>query len=582
MLNSDDPSNQADPIETSEASDRPDLPTEDQSDKPRRSFLIGSQRDPAAYLARRTRDWEPIDEPDPKTPQETADPQQVEQPEQADQPPPAPPQPPTAEQPPVAEQPPLVEQPPVVEAEQPPVAEAEQPPETPPRQPEAHPNDLTPQQAALAAALADLDLEDEIAAADEGISTPSVRDELTPDLEEEFAAALGDGSFDALMSGVDAISRQAPLEEESQHTGRVVAVRRDDVFIELGSREQGVVSAKQFEEPPKPGAILDVIVQRYNSDDGLYELSIPHATASVADWSDVHEGMLVEARITGHNTGGLECEVNHLRGFIPVSQIALYRVEDLAQFVDEKFECLITESNPQRRNLVLSRRAVLEREKEEAREKMLESLQPGQIHEGVVRKILDFGAFVDIGGLDGLLHVSQLAWHRVAHPSEVLTEGQTIKVKIEKIDHATGKMSLAYRDMLENPWEQAAKNYPPNSVAKGKVTKIMEFGAFVALEAGVEGLVHISELSHRRVWRTSDVANEGDEVEVLVLSVDPDAQRMSLSIKQLSAPPKSQKKDEQSEVGDLPDKQSQSKKPSKPLQGGLGRSAGGDQFGLKW
>ena len=272
------------------------------------------------------------------------------------------------------------------------------------------------------------------------VPKPSVRDRLTPDLEDELDLAMGNVSFDTLMSAGVSLGDQAVLEEESRHTGRVVAVRHDDVFIELGSREQGCIAMKQFEQPPEVGAAIEVVVQRFNHEEGLYELSLPNRAVSVDDWGDLKEGMLVDAHVTGHNTGGLECEVNHLRGFIPVSQIALYRVEDLAQFVGEKFTCVITEANPERRNLVLSRRAVLEREKEEARQQLLGSLQPGQIHEGVVRKLMPFGAFVDIGGIDGLLHISQLAWDRVEHPSEVLSEGQTIKVKIEKIDHETGKI----------------------------------------------------------------------------------------------------------------------------------------------
>jgi small subunit ribosomal protein S1 len=271
--------------------------------------------------------------------------------------------------------------------------------------------------------------------------------------------------------------------------------------------------------------------------------------------------------------------VNHIRGFIPVSQVALYRVEDIAQFVGQRFLCLITEANPMRRNLVLSRRAVLEREKEEARQKFFDSLAPGQVHEGVVRKLMDFGAFVDIGGADGLLHVSQLAWGRVNHPSEVLSQGQAIKVRIEKVDRQSGRISLAYRDMLENPWSTAAAKYPPNSVVRGKVTKLMEFGAFVELEPGVEGLIHISELSHKRVWRASDVVHEGDDIEVLVLSVNTQTQRISLSIKALSKPEPTKKEKEEAEPGEIPAKPR--KAPDQPLQGGLGKSTG-SRFGLNW
>lgn len=414
---------------------------------------------------------------------------------------------------------------------------------------------------------------------------PSVRDKLSPELEQEFQDALGSSALEDLIADGSALAEGSPLETESRYRGRILAVRRDDVFIELGSREQGIVSLQQFPEPPQPGSFIDVIVQRFNPDEGLYELTIPGTAAAVEDWSQVSDGMLVEARVTGHNTGGLECEVNHLRGFIPVSQISLYRVEDLAQFVGQQFTCLVTEANPERRNLVLSRRAVLEREREEARQSFLQSLQLGEVREGVVRKLLDFGAFVDLGqGVDGLLHVSQLGWHRVGHPREVLTEGQAIKVRIERVDPDTGKISLAYRDLLENPWTTADKKFPPNSIVRGKVAKIMEFGAFVELEPGVEGLVHISELSHKRVWRTSDVVKEGEEVEVMVLSVDTQAQRISLSMKALIQKPVPKKDQEPEPVEETaaPASPPKRQQPSKPLKGGLGRTKGGDRFGLNW
>jgi small subunit ribosomal protein S1 len=227
----------------------------------------------------------------------------------------------------------------------------------------------------------------------------------------------------------------------------------------------------------------------------------------------------------------------------------------------------------------------LEREREEARRDLLESLEPGQIHEGVVRKLVDFGAFVDLGGVDGLLHVSQLAWGRVNHPSEVLHEGQTIKVGVQSVDKDTKRISLSYRDMLENPWTDVPTKYPVNSPVRGKVTKLMEFGAFVELEPGVEGLVHISELAHKRVWRVSDVVKEGEEVDVMVLSVDAEVQRIGLSMKHLIPEPKPAGKAESEEVAEPeapPPPPKRKRKPDKPLKGGLGRSPGGDQFGLKW
>jgi len=414
------------------------------------------------------------------------------------------------------------------------------------------------------------------------VPLPNLRAGLSPDLEAEFDRAIGDASVEQLMEGAEELTKRQLLEPETRLTGQIVAIQRDDIFVDLGGREQGCLSTKLFEEPPQPGTALEVVVQRFNPDDGLYELTLPNAAVSVDHWADLSEGMLVEARVTGHNDGGLEVEVNHLRGFIPISQVDIYRVENLAEFAEQKFTCLVTEVNPQRRNLVLSRRAVLEREKEEARQQLLASLAPGQVREGVVRKLVDFGAFVDLGGVDGLLHISQLSWGRIEHPREVLAEGQAVKVKIEQVNHETGKISLAYRELLENPWTNAARKYPEGGIVEGTVSKLMEFGAFVELEPGVEGLIHISELSHKRVWRPGDVVEEGQKVRVMVLSVDPEAQRMSLSMKQLEAKPEP-KKEEDREPGPPPEKKSRKRQgPSKPLQGGLGRASGGEQFGLKW
>ncbi len=412
------------------------------------------------------------------------------------------------------------------------------------------------------------------------IAPPNTRAQLSDDLEMEFIEALGGQSLDEMIaSGGGQVA--AELEVESRHRGKVVSVHRDNVFLEIGGRQQGLLQLKNLAEPPEPGTVLDVMVSRFNAAEGLYELVLPGATIDVGDWSEVAEGMVVEARVTGHNKGGLECEVNRLRGFIPASQISMYRVEDLAQFVDQKFACVITEANPEKRNLVLSRRAMLEREKAEAKEKLMAELEVGQIREGVVRSLQAFGAFVDLGGVDGLIHISQLSWDRIKHASEVLQVGQTVKVKIQKIDPQTGKIGLAFRDMTESPWANAARDFPTRSTVKGTVSRLMEFGAFVRLAAGVEGLVHISELSHRRVFRVSDVLSEGQEVEVMVLSVDAEQQRISLSLKALEAKAapaaKAEEEPSESEVPAAP------AKPRKtPLKGGIGGPSSGEKFGLRW
>jgi small subunit ribosomal protein S1 len=411
---------------------------------------------------------------------------------------------------------------------------------------------------------------------------------ISADLQAEIDEALGDvslndDSFEQMLLGSDVDSAEAALEPESRQSGTVVKIHEDNVFFSVGARHEAVASLRQFSEPPTIGAQMGVVINRFNAEDGLYEVSVPGASMKIEDWSDLSEGIVVEAHVTGHNSGGLECTVGHIRGFIPASQISVYRVEDFDEYVDQKLQCVVTEANPGRRNLVLSRRAAIEREREAARQKLWEELEVGQVREGVVRRIQDFGAFVDIGGIDGLIHVSELSWDRVGHPSEVLEEGQTIQVRVEKMDREAERLGLSYRGVTENPWKNAEANYPVNSLVTGTVSRIMQFGAFVKLEPGVEGLVHISELAHHRVHRVSHIVKEGDEVEVKVLSVDADAQRMSLSLKAAHPVPQTaqQKKKPEDEVPDGTRDRAVPQRKA-PLKGGVDRPSGGEQFGLNW
>ena len=415
----------------------------------------------------------------------------------------------------------------------------------------------------------------------EKVPVPSIRDSLPPDLEQEIDAALGDATLDELVSLGAAEDVGELLDTDSRCRATVIKIHGDNVFFSLGGRDQGVASVRQFKEPPLVGAQLEIVVTGINADDGLYEVTVPGAAVSVQDWSDLVEGTVVEARVTGSNTGGLECMVGSLRGFIPASQIEVFRVENYAEYYDKKLPCVVTEANKRRRNLVLSHRAVQEREKEEQRKQRLEELEVGQVVEGVVSNIRDFGAFVDIGGIDGLVHVSQLSWDRIEHPSEVFQAGQKVRVKVEKVDLQTGKIGLSYRDLLEHPWTNVEQKFPENSIVKGTVTRTAQFGAFVKLAPGVEGLVHISELAHHRVVQVRNVVKEGDEIEVKILSVDPEAQRMSLSLKETYSIPEPEQKAEEEPV-DEPTPESIVPQRTAPLKGGTNRSTGGEEFGLKW
>jgi small subunit ribosomal protein S1 len=409
------------------------------------------------------------------------------------------------------------------------------------------------------------------------------RRQMSAELEAEVEAALGGLSLDKIVEG-DLKTASTRLENESRHRAQVVDVHGDDVFFTLGGKNQGVASARSFQKPPSPGEMLDVVVTGHSAEDDLYLLSIPGgALVAGGDWTDIAEGSLVEAKVSGANAGGLECQVSNIRGFIPASQVALYRTENLADYVGQKLVCVVTQSDSNRGNLVLSRRAVLEREKEEAKKQLRAELGPGQMREGTVRKIHDFGAFVDLGGVDGLIHVSQLSWERVKHPSEVVQEGQKVRVRVEKIDETTGKISLSLKNPEEHPWTGIEQRFPVGSTIKGPISRVAQFGAFVKLAPGVEGLIHISELAHHKVYKVENVVKEGDEVECKVLSVDAEAQRIGLSLKAtLARPEKAESKAKDQPEVDEPPRAPAVPKRSGPLKGGAGKPSGGEQFGLRW
>ena len=414
---------------------------------------------------------------------------------------------------------------------------------------------------------------------------PNVRDKLSPELEQELEAALGGESLDSLIETSSAKVDSAELAPETRVTATVAKLHREDIFVELGGRDQGILPLKQFEgeTAPEVGAQVEVVVVRFDADQGLYNVSLPTAAVSIGNWDEVEEGQIVTVTVTGSNKGGLECQVSGIRGFIPLGQVSIFRVENPEEYVGQKLSCVITEAKRSRKNLVLSHRALMERERKEQREKTMAELAPGQIREGVVRNLQEFGAFVDLGGVDGLIHVSQLSWERVAHPKDVLSVGQTIKVRVEKVNQESGKISLAYRDLGASPWEDVDSKFPVGGTVKGTVSKLMQFGAFVKLQPGVEGLIHISELGHGRVQRTGDVVSEGQEVEVKVLSIDTEAQRIGLSLKALlPAPEKAERKPRGEKLPTEFDQPRKQKESDKNLKGGTGGPSGGEQFGLKW
>lgn len=396
-------------------------------------------------------------------------------------------------------------------------------------------------------------------------SAPSLR-ELDKGIEQELEAAMG-GMSGTEIYGDLSEKPARPTGEVGPKKGRVLRVHGADVFVQVpGGRSEGLLSMLQFPEgAPAVGTEVDVHIEGYDPSNGLLILTRKGAAVQ-ADWSSVAEGMIVEARVTGTNKGGLEVNVNGIRGFLPISQVDLYRVEDTNQYLNQRLLCMVSEVNPAERNLVVSRRALLEKEREENREKLWNELAEGQVREGIVRSVKDFGAFVDLGGADGLLHVSEMSWSRVADAGSVVQPGQKIKVVVLKIDRERRKLSLGLKQLQASPWDNINDKYHAGSPASGKVTRLMEFGAFVELEPGVEGLIHISELAPQRVRRVGDIVQVGQEVQVKVLLVDPTQRRISLSLK--AALPEEAPEEEEEET---PVEEVKPPKPrTTPLRGGIG------------
>lgn len=391
--------------------------------------------------------------------------------------------------------------------------------------------------------------------------------DLNADLESEVQEAMGGLSEKELYGDLSPKGQPRPAGPKPDRLkGKVLSIHDQDIFVDVpGGRSQGVLPLAQFPEgAPAVGAEVEFRIEGYDGAHGLLRLSLRGAAVQV-DWSSVSVGAIVEARVTGTNKGGLSVNVNGIRGFMPMSQLDLYRVENPEQFVNQKFNCLVLEVNPDERNLVVSRRALLEKEREESREKIWLELAEGQVRDGVVRSVRDFGAFVDLGGIEGLLHVSEMSWSRVPDAGSVVQSGQALQVKVLKIDREQRKISLGLKQLMPSPWDDIEAKYPVNHVVGGKVTRVADFGAFVELEPGIEGLIHISELSPQRVRRVADVVQPGQEVQAMVLRVDPAQHKIALSLKATLSKEAEAPAEEEAET------EARTPRPrTTPLRGGIG------------
>ncbi|MDA0834925.1 MAG: S1 RNA-binding domain-containing protein [Planctomycetota bacterium] len=392
-------------------------------------------------------------------------------------------------------------------------------------------------------------------------------------MEAQIEAAMAGGistpevSLPEVSAGTPspAVISEDALQPGTRLKGTVQSAHGDAIFVDLGLRSPGMIPARQFEGKslPEVGAKLDVVVDKVDAAEGLIHVSIPRAKRRPGGhWDSLQKGNIVECIVAKTNKGGLEVTIGSLRGFLPASQVDLGFVSDMETMVGQKLTVQITDLNPAKRNLVVSRRAILIQERQEAGEKLWQEVEKGQTRTGRVKTLKDYGAFIDLGGIDGFLHIGEMSWSRIKHPGEMLTEGQEVEVQILAIDRESNKISLGMRQLVQDPWSDVETRFGIGSTQTGTVTRTTDFGAFVELTHGVEGLVHISELDHRRVRRVTEVVKVGQQIEVKVLEVDPERKRISLSMKALLAQPQAEVEVEEPASVEVP------RKRKGPLKGG--------------
>ncbi len=336
-------------------------------------------------------------------------------------------------------------------------------------------------------------------------------------------------------------SKFRELREGSIVTGTIQEIRPQVVLVDIGYKSEGAISISEFEdEEIEVGDQIEVLLERLENDEGIVVLSKEKA-AHKQNWDKIvgvyRDGGLVKGKVKSVVKGGLMVNVG-VEAFLPGSQVDIIPPRDLNEYVGKVYEFKIVKVNDDRKNIVLSRREVIEAERADQRQRFLETVKEGDKVEGTVKNITDFGAFVDLRGMDGLLHITDMSWGRVNHPSEMLHIGQSLEVVILEVDREKERVSLGLKQMTDNPWADIERKYPINSHVKGRVTKLLPYGAFVELEKGVEGLVHVSELSWvKRITRPSDVLKLDQEIEAVVLSISVKEQKISLGVRQLEENP---------------------------------------------
>jgi small subunit ribosomal protein S1 len=366
----------------------------------------------------------------------------------------------------------------------------------------------------------------------------------TTDIDDaEESRAAGDVDFGQLLDQFE--QEQATLEEGEVVRGTVVGLSERGVVIDFGYKSEGIVNPAEFTEngqlTVKAGDEVEVLVKSMETADGLPVLSRADAVRMKA-WDDLEkayrDGSNVKGRVIDRIKGGLRVDIDGIAAFLPGSQVDVRPVRNLDSLRNQIIEAKVIKLNRKRSNVVLSRKSVIEQENTGRKDQTLQQIEEDIVVEGQIKNLTDYGAFVDLGGVDGLLHVTDMSWGRLQNPNELFKVGDTIQVKVLKFDRERERVSLGYKQLLPDPWSSVEERFPVGSRVNGKVASVADYGAFVELENGVEGLVHVSEMSwSKRVKHPSKVVNPGDSVEVEVLSVDPRARRISLGMKQVQENP---------------------------------------------
>lgn len=358
-------------------------------------------------------------------------------------------------------------------------------------------------------------------------------DMLGDEVDDEF----GEESFRELFEN----SPQGNLAVGDVVEGTVIQLNPDSVVVDVGYKSEGVIPLSEFVVDGKPAQLevgdkVDVLFERAENESGLIGLSKEKADRQKV-WNSLEEDAVVDGKIVSRIKGGLSVDIG-VNAFLPGSQVDLRPVRNLDKLIGETFEFKIIKLNKRRGNIVLSRRVLLENERESQRADTLKTLEEGQIVEGVVKNLTDYGAFIDLGGIDGLLHITDMSWGRVTHPSDILAVGDAINVKVLKFDREKERVSLGLKQTAPDPWLSVAEKYPVKDKVSGKVVSLTDYGAFVELEEGVEGLIHVSEMSWtKRIKHPNKILSIGDEVEIVVLAMDTENRRISLGLKQVEPNP---------------------------------------------